>query len=615
MFTYFIYYIIVLILYSTYQAPAETSLSAHDTFTLILALSLAFILWVRFQFIKIEKRLFREDMAVSEDRFTRANQRMSIGAIFLFAIELYGLDLPYFFQKSPVFSQAPVLSAIVCLFIFSLHLGVIWFFAYRSHRIIYQSETSRRSYILTNMAFAFPVVLPWLLLTGIIDLINLMPFETLKQMLNTTLGELVYTLVFLSGLAMIGPILIQKFWQCQPLKSGSARQRIEQLCARAGVKYANILKWPLFEGRVITAGVMGLVNKFRYILVTDALLNFLTPDEIDAVIAHEIGHVRRHHLWLYILFIVGYMILTYTTFNLVIYLLIGSEFIYGVLNNAGFKPMTIISTLVSVGAIALFILYFRYVFGYFMRNFERQADAHVYTLFSSARALISTLNKIAVTSRQPPDKPNWHHFSINQRVTFLRRCEYDSTNIVAHDQKLRKSLWVYVISLILVSGFGYFLSYGETGRRLNDRFVEKLIMIELQNSPDSDQAYAILGDWYLRQKKYAAAINTYQEAIKRNPGNANALNNLAWVYATCDVQLFRDPEKALQLAQKAAAINPAPHILDTLAESYFINGMAPNAIQTAQRALADASENHAYYQKQLNRFIAGQEEQLRKQNQ
>jgi len=615
MFTYFIYYIVVLLLYSAYQVSDSSYFSARDTFALFVMSTLLFFFWVRFQFIKIEKRLIRGHFFDSEQRFTQVSDRLSVLAIILFAIDLYVLDLPRFCLDIPMFSKVPVLNALLFLLLFSVYLSIVWGCGHRSYQKIYSSGVSRRSYILTNIAFAVPVILPWLLLTGIIDLINLMPYELPRQLLTTTFGELIYSLAFLGVIAIFGPVLIQKFWRCKPLASGTDRIRIELLCKRAGVKYANILKWPLFEGRIITAGVMGLANKFRYILVTDALLRFLTPDEIDAVIAHEIGHVRRNHLQIYIFFIVGYVILTYTTFNLFIYLLLGSEFIYGLFDMGGFNPTTMISTIVSIGAIFIFIVYFRYIFGYFMRNFERQADAHIYTLFSSAKALISTLKKIAVTSRLPPDKPNWHHFSITQRVNFLMQCENDSTKIGQHDQKLRKSLIVYFISLIVISVIGYSLSYGETGKRLNHRFIEKIILSELEKTPESGHRYAILGDWYLHKKDYAATIEAYKEAIIRNPDSAYVLNNLAWIYATCDNKQLRNPEKAIHLALKAVRLNPAPHILDTLAESYFINGMSDDAIQTARRALAGTAENHSYFEKQLNRFIANQDEPYRKQNQ
>ena len=65
---------------------------------------------------------------------------------------------------------------------------------------------------------------------------------------------------------------------------------------------------------MITAGVMGLIKQFRYILVTRSLLQRLTPYEIEAVIAHEIGHVKKKHLLFYLIFFAGYMLISYALF-------------------------------------------------------------------------------------------------------------------------------------------------------------------------------------------------------------------------------------------------------------------------------------------------------------
>ena len=70
---------------------------------------------------------------------------------------------------------------------------------------------------------------------------------------------------------------------------------------------------------MLTAGVMGLVKKFRYILVTDALLNNLSSDEIDSVIAHEIGHVKKYHLQFYLIFFLGFLFLFYSLQDILIF--------------------------------------------------------------------------------------------------------------------------------------------------------------------------------------------------------------------------------------------------------------------------------------------------------
>ena len=82
-----------------------------------------------------------------------------------------------------------------------------------------------------------------------------------------------------------------------------------------------------------------------------------------------------------------------------------------------------------------------------------------------------------------------------------------------------------------------------------------------------------------------------------------ALNNLAWLLATCDDRSIIDPARALELSKKAAALEPAPYVLDTLAESYFINGMVDEAIAAEQRAIEGNPEEKSHYEAQLEKFL------------
>ena len=59
----------------------------------------------------------------------------------------------------------------------------------------------------------------------------------------------------------------------------------------------------------------------------------------------------------------------------------------------------------------------------------------------------------------------------------------------------------------------------------------------------------------------------------------------------------------MELAEKAASINKSSHILDTLAESYFVNGRREAAIAAGKQALNLARDNHSYYKEQLEKFM------------
>ena len=602
MFGNFIYFIIVLLIYSTYQPTEETNFAPFETLLLFICLTIAFAGFTRILFRKIEKRLARESFSLLDHVFNATITRQSIFAILLFAIDIYGLNLSSYLDSISIFRVIPTLEALFFLGLFVGYLAIIWYYAFRSYIKLYGTGLSRRAYVLSNISFSLPVLLPWLLLSGIADIINALPFDLPKRFLSTTEGEIIYFLVFLFGVAIIGPAIIQKFWRCAPLESGYTRSRIEGLCKRAGMEYKNILYWPIFGGRMITAGVMGLIKRFRYILITDALIQYLNPDEIDAVVAHEIGHIKRKHLLFYLFFFVGYLMLSYASFDLIIFSILYAEPVHRLIDFTGFDQATVISAIFSVVIITLFLVYFRYIFGYFMRNFERQADTYVYELFDSAQPLISTFDKIVATSRQSPDLPNWHHFSIKERIAYLEKCEADRKWIATHDRKIKKSIAIYLVGMLAVGTIGYHLNFGETGKNISKHFFEKIILREIEKSPDKSSLYGMLGDLLYSDGKFEETIEAYETGISLEPDNARILNNLAWLYATCEDERFRDPQKALILARRAAELEAAPHILDTLAESYYVNGQFEKAIAAERRALDLVKRDQTHYKDQLKKF-------------
>lgn len=101
--------------------------------------------------------------------------------------------------------------------------------------------------------------------------------------------------------------------------------------------------------------------RFRYVLLSDVLLESLKDDEVVAVFAHEVGHISHRHMAWYAMFFIGLMLG-----------LVG-------LNNMadhegrlmGIEPAVIDQFFPFVGVFAMF-----FCFGYLSRRFERQADVY-----------------------------------------------------------------------------------------------------------------------------------------------------------------------------------------------------------------------------------------------
>jgi tetratricopeptide (TPR) repeat protein len=62
-----------------------------------------------------------------------------------------------------------------------------------------------------------------------------------------------------------------------------------------------------------------------------------------------------------------------------------------------------------------------------------------------------------------------------------------------------------------------------------------------------------MGNVYFRKNEYDEAEAHYKKAIKKNPANADACNNLAWLYYTKRIKL----DEAEKLALKALELNPS----------------------------------------------------------
>ena len=602
MFANFIYLIIALLIYTTYYPPDQPNFQEMDAALLALFLITIFAVFTWVQFRRIEKRIGRESFIQMDHRFSSALTRHSILAIGLFTCCIYGLNLTLFTARLPFVSHFPTLDGLICLCLFLLYMVIVWVCAWFPYDKLYRNNISLRAYVSSQISFSIPVVLPWLLISGASDILQALPFELPQKLLATSTGQILFFLFFLIAVALIGPAMIQKFWRCRPLEPGPVRQRIENLSSRAGFTFANIVYWPVLGGRMITAGVMGLIKPFRYLLITEALLEFLSPEEVDAVVAHEIGHVRKKHLQFYLFFFAGYMLISYTLFDVILIAILYIPKLYPLMEQVQGRQTTATSAFFSLGAVLSFLIYFRYIFGYFMRNFERQADAFVFTLFNSSLPLVTTLQKIAITSGQPANKPNWHHYSILERIGFLRKCEADRSWISRHDRKIRGSIAIYLVGILLIGALGYTLNWGDTGKKLNAHLFEQVLLREIEKNPNNPVAYNVLGDTYVLRKNFEMAQQAYEKAILLQPDNFSALNNLAWILATSEDEAFRDPGRAVLLAARAAELKPTSQILDTFAESLYRNGQPDEAIYIGEKALLLATGDRSYFENQLDKF-------------
>lgn len=296
------------------------------------------------------------------------------------------------------------------------------------HRVL-RAEEGRRAGVWKWLAFelrlTFPPLVLWFVFYACFDVLALtVPEETAK-----TVFERPWLAVLLGGAALVFfavavmPRLMVWFWRARPMADGELKDRMAALLKRSGVKARAILEWGPGETGFANACVLGPWAPFRYILISPGLMRLLTLEECEAVIAHEIGHVRHGHLGLLVFVILG--------------LAAWSDVILRGMEALGYKGP------VEQGAVLmlLIVIYLRLLFGVIMRRCERQSDLSAAELMGTPAPLISALEKLALLSGNIREVYSWHHDSIARRVERLSTEGLDPDAMRRYHRVLRRMRW------------------------------------------------------------------------------------------------------------------------------------------------------------------------------
>ncbi|HVB60849.1 MAG TPA: M48 family metallopeptidase [Ktedonobacteraceae bacterium] len=105
-------------------------------------------------------------------------------------------------------------------------------------------------------------------------------------------------LFFTVIMANLAPVLILPlFYKFTPLPDGELKERLLALTDRAHTRVRGVFTMHLSsKTTAANAALMGLGNT-RRIVLGDTLLDRYTPDEIEVVLAHELGHHVHRDLW------------------------------------------------------------------------------------------------------------------------------------------------------------------------------------------------------------------------------------------------------------------------------------------------------------------------------
>ena len=193
---------------------------------------------------------------------------------------------------------------------------------------------------------------------------------------------------FTTILARLAPkLLFPLFYEFTPLDRTELKERISRLCAEAGFHVDGVFSFNMSKNtKKANAGFTG-IGKTKRVIIGDTLLEKFSEDEIEAVLAHELGHYRHGHIWK------GILLGTVTTF---LGLFITSRLYAASLPVFGFERIDELAALPLLGLwLGLFGLAISPILNLVSRRHEYEADRYAVKQSENPSAFVGALNKLA----------------------------------------------------------------------------------------------------------------------------------------------------------------------------------------------------------------------------
>jgi STE24 endopeptidase len=223
---------------------------------------------------------------------------------------------------------------------------------------------------------------------------------------------------FFAVILLLQPRLARMRFKSAPLENPELEARVQALFKRANVPLVGVSKWLFGEKTKQGNAALSPVGAGSEVLISDTLLESVSLDGIEVVLAHELGHkVHRD--------IPKMLVLAWLQFALIIALA------YLALSSIGFNfglrgPQDIATLPIFVFAFTVVGSLYSLITNAVMRNAEYAADRFALQMTGNVAAFEQTFRTLAKDNLSDPNPPEWvevwlhDHPSIEKRIAAAR---------------------------------------------------------------------------------------------------------------------------------------------------------------------------------------------------
>lgn len=220
-------------------------------------------------------------------------------------------------------------------------------------------------------------------------------------------------------LATLAPVvLLPLFFRFTPLDRPALVSRLHDLAKRAGTAVIGVYEWALGDkSRRANAALAGL-GATRRILISDTMLADYSDEEIEVVLAHELGHHVHRDIWRGIAFESVLMVLGFAVTHQALRLAGPRLGLQGIDDLAGIPLLAL-----TAGAVSLVLTPLALALS---RRHERRADRFALELTANPGAFISAMRRLGaqnLAEENPTRLVRWlfhSHPPLDERLAFAK---------------------------------------------------------------------------------------------------------------------------------------------------------------------------------------------------
>lgn len=234
-------------------------------------------------------------------------------------------------------------------------------------------------------------------------------------------------LAFSLGVSIVYPIFIAPiFNKFTPLEDGELKTRLEELLKKCGFKASGLFVMDASKRSGHSNAYFTGFGKSKRVVLYDTLIEQLTIDEIEAVLGHELGHYKHHHILKKMMFMIPGVFAALFVASMFIKLpelYIGFGFDVG--DFIPYQMMFIGVFLISL-VFGEWMDLFRPILNFLSRRDEFQADAFAKKICGSGEPLCTALIKLNKENLSEIQVPkiysvfNYNHPPLLERIAALR---------------------------------------------------------------------------------------------------------------------------------------------------------------------------------------------------